>query len=378
MTGFTFHDQRFLIGAGVLVVVLAIVYALEFTRRRHLFERLGHAPQIQRMARSVSQGRRRLKAVLFVLGLALTALALARPQTEGTKLWKQRGIDVVLALDFSKSMLAQDVYPSRVDVEKIGADKLLDKFIGDRVALVAFGGEAIHFPLTADHEAAKLLYNGLDPKNLAPGTDIGEALRTGRCLLRYDAPDADCAYLRAKHGGGPVAAPEAKPDAKAAAQAIDHGRAIVVFTDGEDTEGHAKAEVEKAAQVGIEVYFVGVGTRAGARIPEYDDQGKFTGWKIAPGSTAYISTHLDEDALKELAKAAGGEDHYFYADPRGFKVEAVVKALARLKEGNLDERVESIPSEAYQFLLFPGLMLLLIEACLGDRRRERNKEQARA
>src|SRR5262249_11541962 len=300
MTAFSFHDQQYLIAAGVLVVVLAIVYALEFTRRRHLFERLGHAPQIQRMAQSVSQGRRRLKAVLFVLGIAFTALALARPQTEGQKLWKQRGIDVVLALDFSKSMLAQDVYPSRVDVEKIGADKLLDKFIGDRVALVAFGGEAIHFPLTADHEAAKLLYNGLDPKNLAPGPDIGGALPPGRSLLRYDAPDADCASLRAKHGGGPVAAPDAKPTA----QTIDHGRAIVVFTDGEDTEGHAKAEVEKAAQVGIEVYFVGVGTRAGARIPEYDDQGKFTGWKLAPGSTAYISTHLDEDALKERAKPA--------------------------------------------------------------------------
>src|SRR5262249_42279470 len=90
-----------------------------------------------------------------------------------------------------------------------------------------------------------------------------------------------------------------------------------------------------------------------------------------------ISTHLDEDALKELAKAAGGEDHYFYADPRGFKVEAVVKALARLKEGNLDERVESIPSEAYQFLLFPGFMLLLVEACLADRQPEK-KEQTRA
>ena len=375
MTGFAFHDQRFLIAAGVLVVVLAIVYALDFTRRRHLYERLGHAPQLQRMAHSVSQGRRRVKAVLIVLGVALTSLALARPQTEGTKIWKQRGIDVVVALDFSKSMLAQDVYPSRVEMAKIGADKLLDKFVGDRVAMVAFGGEAVHYPLTADHEAAKLLYNSLDPKNLAPGTDIGEAVRTGRCLLRYDVADPDCAFLRGKRSGDTAlgTATAAAPPA----QEVDHGRAIVVFTDGEDTEGHAKTEVEKALQLGIEVYFVGVGTRAGARIPDYDDQGRFTGWKLAPGSTAYISTHLDEDALKELAKAAGGEDHYLYADPRGFKVDAVVKALARLKEGNLDDRVESIPSEAYQFLLFPGFMLLVLEACLGDRRRQsREKIQA--
>lgn len=370
MTGFVFHDHRFLVAAGVLVVVLAVVYALDFTRRRHLFERLGHAPQLERMAQSVSLGRRRLKVVLIVVGVALTSLALARPQTEGTKIWKQRGIDVVVAIDFSKSMLAQDVYPSRIDAARIASDKLLDKFIGDRIALVAFGGEAVHYPLTSDHEAAKLLYNGLDPKNMAPGTDIGEAIRTGRCLLRYDVADADCAYLRGAHGGGALS-DATSPPAAAPTPDIDHGRAIVVFTDGEDTEGHAKAEVEKATQVGIEVYFVGVGTRAGARIPEHDADGRFTGWKLAPGSTAYISTHLDDDAMKALAKLAGGEDHYFYADPRGFKVDSVVKALARLKEGNLDERVESIPSEAYQFLLFPGFMLLVIEACLGDRRRQR-------
>jgi Ca-activated chloride channel family protein len=370
---FAFHDQRFLIAAGVLVVVLAIVFALDFTRRRHLYEKLGHAPQLARMALSVSPGRRRLKAALLVCGVALTALALARPQTEGQKLWKQRGIDVVLAIDFSKSMLAQDVYPSRIDVARLASDKLLDKFGGDRVALVAFGGEAVHYPLTTDHEAARLLYNGLDPKNLAPGTDIGEAIRTGRCLLRYDVPDSDCAYLRGAHGGGgaTAAAPARPAPPPVPAADGEHGRAIVVFTDGEDTEGHAKAEVEKARKAGVEVYFVGVGTKAGARIPEYDDEGRFKGWTVVPGSTAYYSTHLDEDALKELAIAAGGEDHVFYADPRGFKVDAVVKALARLKEGNLDERVESIPSEAYQFVLFPGFMLLLIEACLSDRRRGR-------
>src|SRR5262249_49777686 len=147
-----------------------------------------------RMAASVSSARRGVKAVLLVLGVALTAAALARPQTEGEKIWKQRGIDVVLALDFSKSMLAADVYPSRIELAKIDADLVLDKFYGDRVALVAFGGEAVHYPLTTDHEAAKKLYERLDPRDMAPGTDIGEAVRTARCLLRYDVPDADCAY----------------------------------------------------------------------------------------------------------------------------------------------------------------------------------------
>jgi Ca-activated chloride channel family protein len=366
VTGFAFKDHRFLYAAAAIVVVLAIAYALDVTRRRHLLERLGHAPQLLRMAASVSTTRRGIKAVLIVIGVALTALALARPQTEGEKVWKQRGIDILVAIDFSKSMLARDVYPSRIELAKLDADTLVDEFFGDRVGLAAFGGEAIHYPLTTDHEAVKMLYHGLDPRDLAPGTDIGEAVRTARCLLRYDVPDADCAYLRSAHGGAPL---DSEP--RPTTETIDRGRAVVVFTDGEDTEGHAKAEIDRAAQLGIEVYLVGVGTKAGARIPEYNAAGELTGWKKAVDGGTYQTTRLDEPALKELAKAAGGEDHYLYADPRGFNVEGVVKALGRLKEGNLEERTESIPSEAYHFLLFPAFMALVIEACLSERRRQK-------
>jgi Ca-activated chloride channel family protein len=279
---------------------------------------------------------------------------------------------VVLAIDFSKSMLAADVYPTRIELAKIDADRVLDKFYGDRVGLVAFGGEAIHYPLTTDHEAAKKLYERLDPRDMAPGTDIGEAVRTARCLLRYDVPDSDCAYMRSEHGGAPLEA-EARPKT----EAIDRGRAIVIFTDGEDTEGHAKAEIERAAKLGIEVFLIGVGTKAGARIPEYGPKGELMGWKKAPDGNNYYTTRLDEAALKELALAAGGEDHYLYANPRGFNVEGIVKALARLKEGNLEERTESIPSEAYHWFLFPAFLALVVEACLSDRRRVR-KEKIRA
>jgi Ca-activated chloride channel family protein len=372
MTGFAFADKRFLVVAAGLVLVLAVAYALELQRRRHLLDRLGHAPQLARMVASMSSVRRGIKTVLIVLAVGLVALALARPQTEGEKLWKQRGIDVALVIDFSKSMLAADVYPSRIELAKIDADHMLDKFFGDRVALVAFGGEAIHYPLTTDHEAAKKLYDRLDPRDMVPGTDIGEALRTARCLLRYDVADADCAYMRNEHGG-PALGAEPKPKA----EAIDRGRAIVVFTDGEDTEGHAKAEVERAAQLGIDIFFIGVGTKAGARIPDYGPKGELLGWKKAPDGNSYYTTRLDESALKELAVAAGGEDHYLYANPRGFNVEGIVKALSRLKEGNLEERTESVPSEAYHWFLFPAFLALVIEACMSDRRRLK-KEEIRA
>lgn len=369
MTGFAFSDHRWLIVAGVVVVILAVAYALDFTRRRHLLEKIGHAPQLIKMAQSVSQGRRRLKAVLVVLAAALLMLALARPRTEGERVWKQRGIDLAVVLDFSKSMLARDVYPSRIERSKLEADLLLDRFAGDRIALVAFGGEAVRYPLTTDQSAARLLYHGLDPRDMPPGSDLGEAIRTARCVLLPDRVDGDCSYLRSSADAPPAAAP---PPAKAGAAAIgDRGQAIIVFTDGEDTENGARAEVERARQLGIEVYFVGVGTRAGARIPEYNADGELTGWKVGADGQGYHTTRLDETTLKDLARLGGGEDHYFHADPRRRGSEGLVKALGKLKEGNIEERTASIASEAYHVLLFPAFMLLVIEACLSDRRRER-------
>lgn len=369
MTGLAWKDERFLIAAGVIVVVLAVAYALDFTRRRHLVERIGHAPQLLRMAQSVSEGRRRAKAVLAVLAAALLALAVARPRTEGERVWKQRGIDVAIVLDFSKSMLARDVYPSRVERSKLEADALIDKFAGDRVGLVAFGGEAVRYPLTTDHEAAKILYHGLDPRDMAPGSDVGEAVRTARCLLLTDRADADCSYLRSGEGEAQ------RPRAAGEADIGDRGRAIVLLTDGEDTEGSAQAEVERAKQLGVELFVVGVGTRAGARIPEYNRAGELTGWKLSLDGQTYHTSRLDEEALKALARAGGGEDHYFQADPRRRGAESLVKALSRVKEGNLEERTAAVPSEAYAFLLFPAFLLLVIEACLSDRRREKRERE---
>jgi Ca-activated chloride channel family protein len=367
VSGFTFRDQRFLIAAGIIVVVLAVAYALDFTRRRRLLEKIGHAPQLLRMAQSVSGGRRQVKAVLIVLGVALLTLTLARPQSEGEKVWKQRGIDIAVVIDFSKSMLARDVYPSRIERSKLEADAILDKFGGDRIGLVVFGGEAVRYPLTTDQGAARMLYHGLDPRDMPPGSDIGEAIRTARCVLLPDRADNDCAYLRTIPAPG-----ELPPPRKAGAADLgDRGRAILVFTDGEDTEAGGKAEVEKARQLGIELYFIGVGTRAGARIPEYNRDGELTGWKVGADGHGYHTTRLDEGALKELARAGGGEDHYFYADPRRRGTEGLVKALGKLKEGNIEERTASIASEAYHFLLFPAFLLLVIEACVSDRRRER-------
>jgi Ca-activated chloride channel homolog len=363
---FAFHQKPILYLAAGVVIVLAIAYALDFTRRRRLMETVGHAGQLARMTASASSARRIAKAALTVFGVAMMALALARPQAGGERFWKPRGIDMVVVMDMSKSMLATDVAPSRIRWAAFEADELIDRFKGERVGVVAFGGEAIHYPLTSDYEAVKLLYHGLDPHDMPPGTDIGQAVLTARCLLLPNvAGDADCARVR----GARETLPGVRPVEPA--ELGDRGRAIVLFTDGEETEGQARAQVARAAELGIDVFVVGVGTPAGAQIPTFDERGNPTGPMKTRDGDQYVITRLDQHALLDLARAGGGEDHYFHADPRRFTIEDVTKALAKLKEGKPEERTEIIPSEAYPYFLFPGFLALLVEACLSERRRLR-------
>jgi Ca-activated chloride channel family protein len=373
VSGLTWKNPVFLYGAGVLVVVLAIAYALETTRRRRLLDNPA-AAQLARMAASVSTARRRAKAFLLVLGIGLLALAAARPQTEGQKLWRNRGIDVVIALDLSKSMQATDVYPSRVELARIELDRLLDRIGGDRVGLVLFAGESVGYPLTHDQEVMRMLYRGLQPGDLPPGTDIARAVASARCLLVPEqANDPTCVRLRHPGGAGDVEAWRTRRKLETA-ELGSRGRAIILLTDGEDTEGQAKAEVEKAAQLGIETFVVGVGTPEGARVPVYDDEGRRVGYKLEKDGKEHQS-RLKEDGLRELARSGGGDGHYFRVN---MGLEQLVPALAKLKEGNLEERTEAIPVEAYAWLLFPGFMALLVEACLSDRRRGKAKEKVRA
>jgi Ca-activated chloride channel family protein len=157
---------------------------------------------------------------------------------------------------------------------------------------------------------------------------------------------------------------------------MQRARAIVVFTDGEDTEGNVAAEIEAAVAHGIYVYLVGVGTTSGELIPEFapDSSGPLykrtvTGWKKTEDGNSFVFTRLEEGALRELANAAGGPDHYWRLDPDKIQAGALTGPLEKLKKGDLDRRMVAIPVEAFQWLLFPAFMLLLIEACLSDRRR---------
>lgn len=374
-----FGDLFWAWGAAVCLVGLTLVFALEFTRRRHLLDRIGYSPMLQRMMASLSPRRRALKAVLMTVGTTALVVALAHPLGSGEKRWRQRGIDVALVMDYSKSMLAKDVYPTRLERMEREVGDLGERLRSDRIAPVVFAGAAAHFPLTQDHEAARALYGGITPADLPPGSDIGEALLVARCLLRPDIVEGACARVGGRGGGGdpltgepawgPAAgAGPAPPPAPVRGDEEDRARAIVLFTDGEETESGARAQVLEAVRLGVDVYIVGVGTQAGELVPEIDDNGRVTGWKKLPDGS-FVTTRLDQAKLKELAQAAGGEGHYFVLDSKTRGLDGLVSRLQRLKEGNLDERVLETAEEMYQWALFPAFLLLLIEACLSDRRR---------
>jgi Ca-activated chloride channel family protein len=322
------------------VPAAVIAYGLSFASRRRRLVRLGDAALVAKMAATVSVARKVIRAALVVLALALLAVALARPQAGGrARVAKQRGLDLVVALDFSRSMLAKDVYPSRLERAKRELEQLLDGLGGDRVGVVAFAGETLGYPPTTDYAAVKLFWRDLGPWDMpVGGTAIGRAIHAALDQL---------VALRSKGTS-------------------TRGQAILLLTDGEDTDSEPLEAADEASKLGVKIFTVGIGSRSGELIPEYDEQGKVTGYvKDADGH--YVTSRLAEDTLAEIARRTGGE--LFHADSKRFGVEDVSRALNNLKRTENEARIVRQYDEIFELLLLPAFLLLVGEACMGERRK---------
>jgi Ca-activated chloride channel family protein len=327
------------------VPAAVIAYSVFFGVRRRRLARLGDAALVARMTAGVSMPRKVLRAALMVAALGLTALALARPQFPGkSRPAKQRGLDLVVALDFSRSMLATDIYPSRLERSKRELGELLATLGNDRVGVVAFAGETLTYPPTTDYAAIKLFWLDLHPWDMpVGGTAIGRAIRASLEQL---------VALRSKPG----------------ASDATRGQAILLLTDGEDNDSEPLEAADEASKLGVKIFTVGVGSRSGELIPEYDQQGKVTGYvKDADGK--YVTSRLGESTLVEIARRTGGE--VFYADSKRFGVEDVAHALSSLKRTENDGRPVPQYDEGFQPLLFAVLLALCAEIAIGERRRPR-------
>jgi Ca-activated chloride channel family protein len=329
----------------LLVPIAVVAYAFDGQRRRRALERIGHLPMLLRMTASSSPARRRWRAILTVAAVACLCAALARPQLPGrAKLTQSRGLDLVVALDFSRSMLAKDVYPTRLDRAKRELDHLIDSLKGDRVGLVAFAGETMAYPLTIDYEAAKLFWRDLGPDDMpVGGTDLGRAIRSSTELLVRGKKESD------KRKGAQV---------------------ILLLTDGEDTEGQGVAAARDAAALGIRIYTLGIGSAERPFVQLTDAEGKSTGY-LSGSDGEPVRVGLDEAALRQIATAAGGE--YVTLDPRRFGVERVQSAIAGLERTQEAARFEREPEDVGRFFLLPAFILLLLEASVRERKRVAKK-----
>jgi Ca-activated chloride channel family protein len=339
--GWRNEDALYLL-IGLLPVGAALFWALR--SRTRMLGRLG--PGAARLATETSPIAAIARPVLLLLGVALLCLAVARPMEAGkSQPSKARGIDVVLALDLSKSMLAQDVRPSRIERAKAELGAVADRLRGHRFGLVAFAGAAfVQCPLTTDVDAAKLFMRALNPNEMpVPGTSLSRALKTSLDLLKDE---------------------EGKPSPR--------GKAIVLLTDGEGHDEDPLVEAKQAKEKGIIIHAVGFGTASGGPVPEYDEEGRWTGWKKDKGREV-LST-LNADLLKKIADTTGG--NYYHVGPGGEGMEGLGKALEALSKGELEADVKVEYEDRFEWVLFPAFLVFVGEAVVADRRRRRAREEA--
>jgi Ca-activated chloride channel family protein len=314
-----------LIPVAFLLGVLALVRAL---MRRSAVSRAVPDRLADVLAPGVSLLLPSFQSGFYALGLMLMAFALAEPQCGShSELTKRRGIDVVVAIDASRSMLARDVQPSRLARARLELNTLLDELKGDRVAIVAFAGEAfIQCPLTSDYEAAKLFLRAIDPEQVPQGgTNIGDALKLSRDVLQ-----------------------EADRGAK--------DKVVVLISDGEDLEGEIGPGVEAMKEVGARVLAVGIGSEQGEPIPVTNKNGDVVGYrKDRDGNT--VLTRLDRAGLTRIAEDTGGE---FFYQPQSVAMGDVVKVIDKLQKSELESRLTVRYSEVFQYYLAPGIFFLAL------------------
>jgi Ca-activated chloride channel homolog len=320
---------------GFLVGALALTQALR--RRRRV-----HAAVSQRLAKVLAPGvstvRPALQASLYTVGLALFGFCLAQPQCgERAELTKRRGIDVVVALDASKSMLARDVQPSRLDRARLELSTLLDELKGDRVAVVAFAGDAfIQCPLTSDYAAAKMFLRAINPDDMPQGgTNIGAALSLSKQVLE-----------------------NADRGAK--------DKVVVLISDGEDLDGDVEEGLAAMKEANAKVLAIGIGSEQGEPIPILNKAFEVTGYKKdAQGNT--VLTRLDRAGLQRIAEGTGGE---FFYQPKSVAMAEVIARIDAMQKSELESRLTLRYSEGYQVFLALGLLALVAGMLVRPSRRK--------
>jgi Ca-activated chloride channel family protein len=328
-----FAHSEYLYALWLLPVLGAGLWFIHL-RRKALLQRFISFQLISSVAGDYSVGKRIIKETILLIALACFILGVANPQI-GTRLEevKRKGIDLVVALDVSLSMKSEDIKPSRLEKAKKDVSDLLRRLHGDRVGMIVFAGEAfVQFPLTADYSAADLFISAVDVESVpTPGTMIGNAIELAQESFNKDQPTQ---------------------------------KAIIVVSDGENTEGDVIGAVEKAKAGGVKVFCIGQGTPEGGPIPIYQNGVRVDYKRDRSGSI--VLSKLDETMLQQIASATGGS--YRRATSGGDEVGEIFNELSKIEKSELGTVQISGFEDRYQYPLFLGILLLMIDVVLSERR----------
>ena len=317
----------------LLIPLLAMIYLYSLRQSKRRLKRFGSLKLMHQLSPMASPRRKFVKFVLAELILTLLILIVARPQI-GNKIannTSREGIEVIMALDISNSMLATDVVPSRLDKSKLMVEGLMNKFTKNKLGLIVFAGDAfVQLPITSDYVSAKMFLDNINPSLIGTqGTDIGKAINL------------------AMHSFTPN---------------TQTGKAIVVITDGEDNEGGAEAMAKQAQEKGIKVFILGIGSIQGTTIP------MLNGEDLRDANGNIVKTHLNEEMCKKIADAGHGV--YIHVDNSSVADALLEKELGKLQKGEINNVVYSDYDEQFQAFALLVVLSLIIDVFILERKRK--------
>ena len=317
----------------LLIPLLAMIYLYSLRQSKRRLKRFGSLKLMHQLSPMASPRRKLIKFVLAELILTLLILIVARPQI-GNKIANnasREGIEVIMALDISNSMLATDVVPSRLDKSKLMVEGLMNKFTKNKLGLIVFAGDAfVQLPITSDYVSAKMFLDNINPSLIGTqGTDIGKAINL------------------AMHSFTPN---------------TQTGKAIVVITDGEDNEGGAEAMAKQAQEKGIKVFILGIGSTQGTTIPMPN------GEDLRDANGNIVKTHLNEEMCKKIADAGHGV--YIHVDNSSVADALLERELGKLQKGEINNVVYSDYDEQFQAFALLVVLSLIIDVFILERKRK--------
>ncbi len=329
----------------LLLIPALIVFFIRVRKsKQKALLRFGSPELLKKLMTAYHSGRQNMKIFLLITALFFFLVALARPQI-GTKLEevKRKGVDIFVAIDVSLSMKAEDIKPNRLEKAKHEVAGLIDRLQGDRIGLIAFAGEAfVQSPLTLDYGAAKMFLDIMDPSLIpVPGTAIGKAIE--KAVQSYVTTER-------KH------------------------KVLILITDGENNSKDPLKMAELAEKEGVVIYTVGIGSPQGVPIPLYDQSGRQIGFKKDRQGNVVMSK-LDQLTLEKIALQTGGK--YYNATPSEMELGKIYDEIGKMEKKELSSKIFSQYEDRFQYFLSIGLILLLIDVFLPERKRVKTEWKGR-